>query len=526
MEKTSVRSDYQNREEYDAFLGRLDRRLASHGTAPLFQTDAADAVWDAYLAAFGDVVERQYHNCSACRHFLRRYGALAVVGEAGVLSSALWGWQGDAPEAYGAAVAAMARLVERAKITGVFLSKEKMLGTRETGPWHHLSVKNCRPHKSATVLPHQAAAEKATEFATVSRALSEFDAKTLDQVVALLEADAVYRGEKVLGPAKWLRDLQAEAKGPGKRNVIWKAVATAPAGFCHPRSSMIGTLLEDLERGMDFDEAAGRFKAKMHPLMYQRPQAAPSDAQIEAAEKAVEALGAAGALERRFARGEDVLETLWRAGAAPERGETGGVFGHLKERGKQKPLESTDGIKVSWEKFAAEVLPGAAALAVMVPFRGPFYGLLTAANPDAPPILQWDREERRNPVSWYFYHNESHASQWGLTHGEWADVPLVMPCPAHWFGFKGTHYPPMAMLVIPAARDSREGGLGLFPEILKPELHGVRRVIEAHSQQGRPSGREEGNVNGLAVQKGGGGGVRLRVSLPSGARVTYTIDRW
>src|SRR5207253_1562968 len=34
---------------------------------------------------------------------------------------------------------------------------------------------------------------------------------------------------------------------------------------------------------------------------------------------------------------------------------------------------------------------------------GHFMALITATRPEAPPILQWDSEERRNPVSWYYH---------------------------------------------------------------------------------------------------------------------------
>ena len=73
---------------------------------------------------------------------------------------------------------------------------------------------------------------------------------------------------------------------------------------------MIGTLLEDLATGMDFATVSARFAAKMHPLKYLRPQAAPRAGNIADAEKIVAKLGIARSLERRFAR-IDEIETLW-----------------------------------------------------------------------------------------------------------------------------------------------------------------------------------------------------------------------
>jgi hypothetical protein len=69
---------------------------------------------------------------------------------------------------------------------------------------------------------------------------------------------------------------------------------------------MIGTLLEDIHVGLPFDDFKAKFAAKMHPLQYQRPQAAPKVGAIAQAEKLVEQLGIVRSLKRRFARLDDL----------------------------------------------------------------------------------------------------------------------------------------------------------------------------------------------------------------------------
>lgn len=50
-----------------------------------------------------------------------------------------------------------------------------------------------------------------------------------------------------------------------------------------------------------------------------------------------------------------------------------------------------------------KVMPAASHLTVKVPNRADrFAALVTAVRPDAPPILRWDRDEARNPFSWYY----------------------------------------------------------------------------------------------------------------------------
>ncbi|MBK9945460.1 MAG: hypothetical protein IPP13_28050 [Kouleothrix sp.] len=161
--------------------------------------------------------------------------------------------------------------------------------------------------------------------------------------------------------AEWLQQLharRADTKHQILRDTLtWRAVATAPAGYRHPRSSMIGTLLDDIAAGMPYDDIAGRFKAKMHLLQYQRPQAAPKAGNIAHAEKVVAQLDAAGALARRFAR---VAETqaLWRPTPPrrPAAGAADGVFSHLLPAAKQPAGVSIPPTTITWVKFRDTVL--------------------------------------------------------------------------------------------------------------------------------------------------------------------------
>lgn len=190
----------------------------------------------------------------------------------------------------------------------------------------------------------------------------------------VLEANALDRSEKVAGVAQWflqlLRSFREESNGvilirDGniRANLVWRAVATAPAGFCHVRSSMIGTLLDDVKAGLPFDQIARRWKDKTHPLQYQRPTAL-SDGNVEQANKIVEQLGSQGSLARRFARLEDVLCWTWQPPAPPE-GKGGPVkpFDVLKTKQLPAALE-LPAKRLTWEKFrpllAAAICPSPA----------------------------------------------------------------------------------------------------------------------------------------------------------------------
>jgi hypothetical protein len=163
-------------------------------------------------------------------------------------------------------------------------------------------------------------------------------------------------------------------------------------------------LLEDLAAGLDAAAIKRWFDDKMAPSQYMRAQVAPAAGNIAQAEKAIAGLKASGALARRFARLADVTSFLWRPPAPPP-AQPGSVFGHLTPKAKTKadPLKLPQQT-MTWEKFARTILPDAIAIEAQMPGASDrFMALVTAEQADAPPILQWDAEDRRNQLSWYYH---------------------------------------------------------------------------------------------------------------------------
>ncbi len=522
--------------EYRAYRARVQARFIENlqlGGGVLFTTDTP-LLWKKYLSGFA-AADRQHHNCNACRHFIEHYGGLVVIDAEGNTRSAIWNGL-DADEEHRGAVLALARYVNKAKVIGVFLSEELVWGKPTTGDWAHVAVtppSSFLHKRTALQTAGQKMAERRQDYEQVQRALNEFRPTTVACAMDILKGDALYRAEHVLGPAKFLSDLHTAiaANDVTRRgNIVWRAIALAPPGFCHPRSSMVGTILEDLASDMDFATVKARFAKKMHPLQYQRPTAPPTTNAIREAEKLVETLGVAPSLERRFARIDEIL-AVWRlTGPLPA---SPGVFGHL-HRSTQPAAQIIPGGSITWEKFVRTVLlrDEVVSMKVQVPTHGNFAALITATHQDAPPILQWDHDGRRNPVSWYLYNGGSPASRWCLNTGysrDWAQVNAVTLQPSMWQpGYD--HQGKGVLFVIAGCRDSahKGSGLALFPEILKSELREIRSVIEAHSRTRNITGYESASACGLL---GGGGAqakmdIRVRVTSRSGVVMEYHLDRW
>lgn len=489
---------------YINYLWRLGERYRQNTAGkPVFVANVPhDKVWNKYISSFEDP---QYHNCFTCHSFLNRYAGLVTINDDGLTESALWNEDDCADDKrLRQATRWLKGFAEDGKITGVFYSADPVLGVGLTGNWRHFSVPNPAVHNRVATLQtdYQLAAEKAEEFRMLLRAVKEYNAGTVKEAVRLLEAGGLFRGERVLGAAKWFAEVYAKwavTAAINMNNVLWRAVATAPTGFVHSaRGGMLGTLLTDIQEGKTFDAIKASFQAKMDPTKYQRAQTAPKVGQVEAAEKAVAALGIAPAFERRYTKLTDLEPdgVLWAPNntimppaepkAAPKKS---GVFDSLKPAADPAhPEVDIPPRTMTLEKFLRDVLPGALRIEYRVPLVGRFCALTTEANEEAPPILQW-----ANPVSWAFPNPPATAQEWNLTPGALAPVRAIVQTPNMWDAdFAMPHQGKGVILLLDGARDTRglPGG-GLFPEHLRNELKPYRATIEAHMNKLVVQGAED-----------------------------------
>lgn len=517
----------ENSYEYKDFLEAVKKQFEFivKEEKKLFVTNA-EGLFDAYLNNLPEK-SRQHYNCKTCKSFIEKYGALVTICDTGKIKSVIWN-ENFAPDFFKESVKAMKNIVLNSKVEGVFISEIEILGQPATGKWKHLSV-----NIPSTMVYHkrlfgakQVSAEKLEDFRILKEGLKEYKIETVKQAFTLLKSESLYGFEKCLSIAEWLMDVHNKcANNKNSDNILWKAVATAPNGYCHIKSSMIGTLLDDIVLNLPFETIRNRFNQKMDPLNYQRPKALPTEGNIARAEKIVKELGIEKSLVRRFARVEE-LEKVWVPKIKNEQAKKGGVFAHIKTKSSQEKNIEMPPITITFRKFSETVLPLAEKIEYLVENKKRNYSaILTASYSDAPPILQWDREEKRNPFSWYVYHGGSEYKKWNLSLG-YCTVNTVCMQPSMWFG----DYPNQSksvFFILEGAKDTEymDAGNAIFPANLKSELREIRSTIEAYSKSALIEDYDNSSACGIKLEYGNNFDAIFRVTNSTGA-VVYKLDRW
>ena len=517
---------------YDKLLDRI--RLSFNkmvdDKTQLFTTDVEN-LYDIFLDNLPEEA-RQHYRCNACRNFVNRYGGLVTIDESGVTFPIMW--CNPAPQFFKHAVHAVRRAVENAKVTGVFMTSEKILGTPKTRDrknncvWQHMAVETPKSmiYHSRVYSVEQKMGGKKEDYRMLMRAVGKYCISTVETAVNLLRSNSLYRSGKILGIAEWFLELKRHNADRRFHNIVWRAVATAPAGFCHISGSVIGSLLDDIEDGYDFDAVKRRFDEKMNPVKYQRPQTAPGAQNIARAEKIVAELGLANSLKRRFARMDEV-QMLWSPTIDISGKKSGGVFSNIKAKDtiEIKPITGK-GTTMTWAKFQRMVLPRANKIEFKVSYgKDSYAAFVTAEDPDAPPIIAWDTEDNRNPFSWYMYSGGSYCHDWNLGSGAFVNVTGIALQPNMWQdGYD--HMGEGVMFFLENCKDKNNKTSALFPKVLRGELHEVRATIEAYSKQNPLSGDWDANACGILHQSSNENWqCTIRVTTDVGVSL-YTLDRW
>lgn len=515
----------QVKDSFDVLNELVQEQFKLHQDKQLYTTDVDD-LDIVYLNGFEDPAERQYHNCNACKRFIRNFGTLVYIDDQGYARTPFWDVDlRRVPEEFQHAVNEMRIRMATARVTGVFYSTEAKLGMAKNWDpkaqhdWHHFNVilPPAALFRARLETAGQAMAERLQEFQMIRRTIPKYSLDVLAQADALMKADSTLRSSKFRTSLQKYTELVKSRRVSD--NHLW-AVVAAQDGLARFGSSSVATLLDDIASGKSLDEAKRLFMKVIDPLNYQRAQAAPKIGNLQQAEKAVELLGVAASLKRSVAEFSEVGGLAWLPRQERQTNAKLDVFAGLAKPVMKRDVKLLEGPTMTWLKFANEVLPTAEAIFYEVqPAAKPYCMVTKATDGTAPVIYKWGHN-----FSWYRWAGGSKPTDFNLPEGREVAVRGIGTLPSSWNSLDAQRQGAILYLEGAQDLDIDKAGLGLYAEALIGDLYSVRSSIEALSKAGTLTSAND-PAAGLKITKGEAINIRLGVVV-GGIETFYSIDRW
>ena len=391
--------------DFHPFATAVHKRYTELSKNELYVIDLpGDDLVAAYLAAFPEGTNPIYrtnteHDCSCCKNFIRNLGL--VVGLIDGKPVSVWGVQGlESP--YKEVAAALDALVLSTPLKTIFRSEEKNYGHESntqllpdgtTKRWNHFHGAVAKRHFSLT--PDKDVGEFNAKLHVFKRGLVELSADAMQQVIDLIEAESLYRGEEHLPAVQGFKTMQSKFDALALNNKPTFLFENADSKGSKFRNSVIGVLVQDLSEGMDLEGAVKKFESMVAPANYKRTTALITPRMIADATKKIAELGLGDALQRRLATLRDVSvnDVLWvdsEDRALMKDSMTTLLMGAVKS--KQAP--TTGATDISIADFMANIVPTAQSMEMHLQHAhlANFVTLTAPVHAGEPRLFKWSND--------------------------------------------------------------------------------------------------------------------------------------
>ncbi|KAK2807805.1 hypothetical protein FQN50_005348 [Emmonsiellopsis sp. PD_5] len=535
--KSKKKSTIDARPLFKHMARRAEDLLFTRNTAPIFhcRRENPDIPLNTVFENSIPPELQQVFRCSTCAHFLNHFGDLCLVDEStGALIPLFWDPKVKSlPSLFHEPVKAMVDTFKDRSVGAEFrITKEKYLhlGTETRGGFNHMVFDF--PNSKRLITPQAARNIPSTseQREMLERILKDYSAETVRKTASMLLEDRLPYADAHKAAIRWLR--QAQKQDPTglpsmawekQYNIISHLAASAFTGCLHQlRSGALAVLLDGVQDGWSFAKLERKWRELCDPQFYLRPQAAPTEGNIAAAEKLFEELGLKkDDLRRRYITLEDIPEQafIYKSVQAKrtkqESIKKSGIFKDVIPRAKRTtPINDSElgpPKSISFTNFVRTVLPTAKKVEIKLS-SGEYLFFCIAGYPGSKPLMQWHTPD--NLVSVFTFTNRVDPSHYNL-HTEWNEVTAIFPQPHLWDNIPATTTFPLLpseapefsvqnrkhgfkyLFAIDGIQDNITKGLCLFPQNLKSEFHSVRATIEAYSSMEKisPSNTFVGGVS-------------------------------
>lgn len=374
---------------------------------------------DSFPAGTNEIYrERREYDCSCCRHFIRDVGNVVSIKN-GELHT-IWGINPVSDDKYNVVTAALDAYVKQKAVSGVFLKKEKRIGTPEnremlpTGKinkYEHFFVDLPEICIFKEYYGHTLEGDL-SQFRDIrnvfKRSLDEISKEAVDTVLELIAQNSLYKGaewKKQLTEFKNYQKEYGKLTDEQKELWIWEKSIAAGAVIGKIRNHSIGTLLVNISEGMDLDLAVRKYEQIVAPVNYKRPKAIFTKKMLENAKKTITELGYMDSLQRRFATLDDItVNNILFSNKDAAKRITGAMdlFDEMEQDVAIDPKRFSKVEEISAEDFIKNVLPVAKELEVYLENKHiqNMVSLIAPEVADAKTMFKWN-----NGMSWAYTGN-------------------------------------------------------------------------------------------------------------------------
>ena len=466
---------------------------------------------------------KQHYNCNTCRHFINKYGRLVYIDNNNEyqIKSVLFGFTDEdiesiIPEKFRNSIRFMRNVVqETGEIICPFVPKRgERYGYNEKGGFDHFNFMYTGPVNILSDIN-----ELTLKYQCLTNGISVYNKEVCEQVQSLMTSEVLNRSAKfshyINDFTTILTEVEKIKNSKNRNNAIWYFSNSAVLEVCNIKNTPVGLLMYRLmgvgnpfNPDMTVQDAINEFNKVVAPDRYQRPTTAPSMQNVIEAEKYFKENGLEDSLKRRFCTIEDIPEDkfIWKPTShdkkTPELEIFKDVANSIKKPVNHKWSPIAGGVMaVTLNKFLKIIKEkNIEKIGYSVnPMGNHICALCTEAIPGSKPIIRWDTEEERNPLSWYIYQQSKHSNLWNMNVGDFVEVTGIIPSPNRFSKHDPLAVEGIIFLLKDAYDKMPNGGSGLFPEIINPELHKYRRTIEAYSNNNPIANIENGTSTTAAA---------------------------
>lgn len=382
------------------FSSAVQARFADLSAHELFIADVED-IFATYLASFPEgsnpvFRERTEHDCSCCKHFIKTLGPVVAIVNGRVETV----WDVDVPYPYDVVAKALAGIVRQAPIRTVFRTKFRQFGNdhtlellenQSTRRWDHFVGRIENKHFSTD--PDTIRGQLETTAQVLKRGLEELDPASVEEVMDLINQGSLYRGEEHRAAVTEFWNLQKAYNDAGRPSTFaWEHMNNRAARF---RNTVIGTLVDDLSQGVELERAVKSFESKVAPQNYKRPTALITPKMVEKAVATLRELGLEEAVERRFAKIQDVSvnDVLFVDNSV--RGQMkGGIEGLLMDAVKPAKVNPDQARPIGAMEFLEQIVPLGGPIQLLLENKHlpNFVSLTAPVHQDTGRLFKWNND--------------------------------------------------------------------------------------------------------------------------------------